>query len=246
MKIPPEPLDLLLTELKLSRVDLLSWGASWARAAPTVTLVPAFGLRAVPAPTRVALGLALGLAVAPALRPALDLSLTPAAMLALELVKGLPIAVGAALALWVALMAGGLIDNLRGAREAADLPHVEPGSTTTGALLAMLSAIAFLQSGGASRVAARVGDPGLQVTGTLARISISLTGSVELAVAVAAPLVVVSLLVETGSALIARAASPAYLQPLLAPLRSLVILGAVALLLDRISELLLFYAASAP
>ena len=33
-------------------VDLGAWGLAWARVAPAVGIVPAFGLRALPAPVR--------------------------------------------------------------------------------------------------------------------------------------------------------------------------------------------------
>jgi hypothetical protein len=47
---------------------------------------------------------------------------------------------------------------------------------------------------------------------------------------------VVALVVEGASALLARAASPAFLLPTLAPLRTLALLGATALLLERLVE----------
>ena len=51
-------------------------------------------------------------------------------------------------------MAGSLIDNLRGARETSELPTLEEPTPPLGALLGLLTALAFLESGGASRVAA--------------------------------------------------------------------------------------------
>jgi hypothetical protein len=58
------------------------------------------------------------------------------------------------------------------------------------------------------------------------------------ALAIAAPVLAASIVVELASALIARAATPAFIQPLLAPLRSLVLLAVAALALDRMVELL--------
>ena len=55
---------------------------------------------------------------------------------------------------------------------------------------------------------------------------------------VATPLVMVTIVVEVANALMARAASPAFLMPTLAPLRTLAVLGATALVLDRIVEFL--------
>jgi hypothetical protein len=61
---------------------------------------------------------------------------------------------------------------------------------------------------------------------------------VQIAVAVAAPLLAASIVVEVAGALVARAASPAHLHALLAPARSLLLLSATALLLDRIAHVL--------
>lgn len=226
-----------LTALEL--IDLLR---SWARVAPVVLLVPAFGLRAVPAPTRVALGLALAVAATPvALTTASSAPL--AVQLTMEVLRGLPVALTAATALWVASMAGGLIDNLRGAQERVALPNVESGSTPVGALLSMLVALAFLKSGGPARVVAAVSESGPVDRALAAQIATTLARGVELAVAVAAPLLAVSIVIEVASALFARAASPAFVQPLLAPLRSFVVLAVIAVLLERIAELLVRQAA---
>jgi hypothetical protein len=54
----------------------------------------------------------------------------------------------------------------------------------------------------------------------------------------------VSVVVEVASALFARAAAPAFVQPLLAPLRSFVVLGVIAILLDRVTEFLVLRAAA--
>jgi hypothetical protein len=73
-----------------------------------------------------------------------------------------------------------------------------------------------------------------------------LTHAIEVAVAVAAPLVGASIVLELANALIARAASPAFILPLLAPIRSVALLAVAALLLDRMLELLAILAASTP
>ena len=127
--------------------DLRSWGLAWARVTPSVTLIPAFGLRAVPGPARVALALALGACIAPALAGR-AIEGPWAAQLLVEFLRGLPVAVGAATGLWLATMVGGLADNLRGSQLSSALPVVERGSTPSGTLLAMLVAVLFLQSGG--------------------------------------------------------------------------------------------------
>jgi flagellar biosynthesis protein FliR len=239
-------LETLLGALDRAGWDLGAWALAWARFAPTLALVPAFGLRALPAPVRIALGLALALTIAPALAPIAAQPRPFALSLIIEFSKGLPVALSAAALLWAATMTGGLIDDLRGARESAMMPSVEEGSTALGAMFAMLTAILFLESGGPARVAAALADPELSYASPLARAATNLASSVELAIAIAAPVVAAAIVVELASALIARAASPAFIQPLLAPLRSLVLLGVAAIALDRMLELLALGAARVP
>jgi type III secretory pathway component EscT len=242
----PGLLRTLTEALELGGVDLRAWGLAWARVAPTIALVPAFGLRAIPAPARIALGLALAAGIAPALTPLAASPMPWPALLMVEAAKGLPVALTAASALWVATMTGGVVDNLRGGRERANLPTVEQGATPMGVLFSMLVAIAFLESGGPARVAEALSAPGLQFHAPLAHAAIDLAHGIELAVAVAAPVLAASIVVEVGGALVARAASPAFIQPLLWPLRSVAILGVTAIVFTRIAELLALYAHSVP
>jgi len=65
------------------------------------------------------------------------------------------------------------------------------------------------------------------------------------AVALAAPLLVGAVLLELGSALVARSANPAYVAPMLAPLRSLGVLVVAWLVLDRVAELCVLLASRA-
>lgn len=230
-------LQFLTLLLGLDTLELGRWALAWARLTPLVVIVPAFGLRAVPGPMRVALALSLALAVAPTLRPALAAG-PWAVRVAAEFARGLPVAITAAVTLWIAVMAGGLIDNLRGSQEASSLPNVEPDTTPTGALLTLLVAIAFLQGGGAAQAAAAVARAESVSMGGLLNLVATLASGVGIAVAVATPLVMVAIVVEVANALLARAASPAFLMPTLAPLRTLAVLGATALVLDRIVEYL--------
>ncbi len=237
----PDDFARLLTEaLGIPTTQWELWARAWARATPVVVIVPAFGLRAVLAPIRIALALSLALVIAPGLDAAVPEGPWPA-VLAAEFLCGLPVALTAAVALWVATMSGGLVDNLRGGRETVQLPNVEMNSTPIGALLSMLVAIAFLQGGGATHVAAALASADAPTLGAAANLARLLAGGIELAVAVAAPVLAVSIIVEVASALIARAASPAFIQPMLAPLRSLALLGVVAVLLDRIAEFIVLH-----
>ena len=230
-------LDEIASTLSTAGVDLRALGLAWARVAPTVALVPAFGLRALPAPVRAVLGVALAVSIAPAVGAQATSSLAWPAALVVEVAKGLPVALVASIAIWAAVMAGGLIDDLRGARETVGLPHVEPSTGPTGALLALLTSIAFLESGGPARVVAVLARPDLEFSGPLRRAAFDLAGGIELAIVIAMPVLVAAVVVEVASALVARAASPAFIQPLLAPLRSLVLLAVVALVLERMLAL---------
>jgi len=226
--------------------EVRALGLAWARAAPTVALVPAFGLRAVPAAVRITLGLALAVAVAPALGPVASGGRPWAVELVIQAARGLPVAIGAAIVLWAVGMAGGLVDDLRGAREKSGLPTAEADATPTAALLGLLAALAFLESGGHIRVARALARPALDFYEPMLRAAQNLAASVELAVAIAAPVVAAALVIEVASALIARAAHPAYMQPVLAPLRSVALLAVLAVVLDRVVGLVALSIAAAP
>lgn len=213
---------------------------------PAVTIIPAFGLAAVGAPIRIGLALALALSVLPALEPTLSHGLPWTVAFGVEFLRGVPLALETSAVLWAANMSGGLIDNLRGARETSELPILEEPAPPLAALLALLTGLAFLESGGASRVAAaliRVRPP---TASLFEGVAVELTRAIELSVAIAAPLAAVSIVFEVVAALIARAASPAHVQALIAPLRSLAVLGVAAVVIERLAALLATLAASVP
>ena len=230
----PSLLAAIERALELSAVDLQAWLLGWARAVPAVALVPAFGLRALPAPARAAMGLILALTVMPSLRPVVGQPEAWPWRLLIEVLNGLPVAITAATALWVASMVGGLVDNLRGAQERLALPNVEPDASPLGAMLGMLAAIFFLETGGPAHLAAALAEQGAVGTGSLVGSAKALVGGIEFTIAVAVPLVVTSLVVEVAALLVARAAQPAPFATVLAPVRSIVILGVLAILLDRV------------
>jgi type III secretory pathway component EscT len=246
--LPPEPslLAAISAVFAENGVDPRAWALGLARATPAVTLVPAFGLTAVPPQTRLVLGLGLGLCLAPALSG--QVSAEGGLLLALgrEALFGLPVALLASLSIYVAAMAGGLVDDLRGARESVTLPSLPEQLPPVAALFALLSSMAFLETGGAARVVSALSTPLLSARFTWPAVAQAFAGSIELAFAIAAPLVVASVLLETGSALVARAATPAFIGPVLAPLKSVVVLGVLALIFERIAELLVVLSRSAP
>src|SRR3970282_2456435 len=62
----PDYLDILAEISAGLELDLANLALAWARVAPSVLFIPAFGLSAVPGPTRAALGLSLAACIAPA------------------------------------------------------------------------------------------------------------------------------------------------------------------------------------
>lgn len=233
-----------------SGVDLSALGLAWARALPAVTLVPAFGLRALPAPVRAVLALALAAAVFPALAPVASAASAgpgvPWPLLALEqVVRGVPVAVAAAVPLWAATMAGGVVDALRGAQESVSLATVEGRATPLGAPLALLAGALFLAGGGPSRIALALATRDLPAHPVLLAVHDLLAG-VVLAVMIAGPLLAAAVVLEIAAALVARASAPAQVHALLAPLRALGVLAVAALVLDRLAAVLGAAVARAP
>ena len=217
--------------------DLAAWGLGVARLLPVVTILPAFGLSAVAVPVRFALGVALAITVLPAATPFSPAEGGYAVAFGLEVLRGVPLALSSSAILWAATMAGGLVDNLRGARETAALPVFEEPGAPLGALLALLAGLAFLESGGAARVALASATLPATSASLFRAAAFDLTRAIEIALAVAAPLAAVSIVVELAAALVSRAAAPAQIGALIAPLGSVVLLGVAALLVERMSAL---------
>lgn len=222
-----------------SPAEIQAIGLAWARVFPTVTLVPAFGLRALPASARGVLALAIAAAIFPSVQPVLATRAgVPWVLLALEQVLvGLPIALAAAVPLWAATMAGGLLDTLRGAQDGVGSPVVEGRAGSFGILLSLFASAAFLATGGPARVASALAA----FTPTehpLLAAAHDLTTGITLAVTIGGPLLAAAVVLEIAFALVARAASPAQIHALLAPVRALGLLAIVAIVLERIGALL--------
>jgi flagellar biosynthetic protein FliR len=229
-------------------VDLARLGLAWARAMPAIAIVPAFGLRALPAPARAVMALALAACVLPTVAPlasaAALIPSRPWIVLAFgEVLRGLPVAIAAAVPLWAATMAGGVADALRGSQDTSTAPTVEGAASPLGIPLSLLACALFLHTGGPARVAAALSfDPRVSVAThallTPLIVAGDLTQGVSLAAALGAPLLVAAVVIEVAAALIARAASPAQVHALLAPLRALGTLTILAIVLDRLSAAL--------
>jgi len=229
-----------------SGVDLGALGLAWARAMPAVVLVPAFGLRALPLPARAVMGLAFAASIFPCLTPLAASTSQPWVLLALgEVARGLPVALAAAVPLWAATMAGGVADALRGSQETPSVPTVEGPATPLGVPLSLLACAIFLATGGPARVVQALALHPVGAHPLLAAAD-DLVGGIALAVALGGPLLAAAVVVEIAAALIARAASPAQVHALLAPLRALGTLAVMAVVLERLATALARAVEAAP
>lgn len=233
MVAPPDLAALWLLELDRQGVDATRFLLAFARVLPSALLIPAFGLAPLATPIRVGFGLALAFSVAPALSGTLS-GPWPLAY-AGEFLRGLPVALAASAVLWASSISGALVDELRGSRSgvAGVAPEV---NTPLGTLISLLVAIGFLMLGGPERLVQTLASPSLPFTPEVA--ARDLVHGLTLAVSVAAPLAVVSIVVEVAVALAQRMAAPLQLESVLLPLRPVLVLAAFALLLDRMVELL--------
>jgi type III secretory pathway component EscT len=243
----------LTSALAHEGVDLPALGLAWARVAPAVAIVPAFGLRAMPAPGRALLALAMAAAIAPAVGTSSGLAedhgawptlATFALRAVVEAARGLPVAIAAAVPLWAATMAGGVADALRGAQDAPGLPVVEGRATPIGVALSLLASAIFLATGGPARVAsALMGLPFVSPQAQApALVAVDdLVRGTTVAVALGAPLLAAAVIIEVAGALVARAASPAQIHAVLAPARALGVLAVLALVFDRLEAALAAY-----
>jgi flagellar biosynthesis protein FliR len=244
--MPAPELSPVLEALRaLFGADLAPWLRAWARVMPVLIVVPAFGAAAVPAAARAGLGVALAAAIAPSLEPSPESALPLGLSLLREAALGAPVAFGAAILVYTAVMAGGAVDDLRGARETTSLPVFEGQSSPHGALLGLLVIVAFLEFGGGARVVSaltRLETP----ASAWSAVAIRLSASIEVALAAAAPLAVAAIVLSVAEGLIARAAVPAHVTALLSPLRGVALLALFALLLERIVEVFALAAHSSP
>lgn len=232
----PDLLQLLLQELGRWGVDPESWLLAAARLLPATLLVPVFGLRALAFPARVLFAFILGASTLPLAASGQPLK-GPWLMAVLgELARGLPLAISAAGTIWAAAMAGNLLDEVRGAHHPGEFPVVDSSSGPFGVLLSLAASISFLELGGPARLADSLAATGSVNASQVWQAARGAVAGIQLAVLIAAPLLVLVIVVEVFHALVARVTSPGLWLPLLAPLRALVFLTIVALLLDRLVE----------
>lgn len=228
----------LVEVLEAGQLDLAAWALGWARVMPLVTLLPAFGGRLLPPVARAVLALALAFTLAPTIHPVAVIGNSWPLQLLNEALIGLPVALGASSLLWAASMAGGLIDELRGAGELSNVSMLEPSNPALGALFGLFAALGFLSLGGVSRTVEHLMAPAPGEQWLLRAVS-DLAGSVGIALSLAAPILGLVIIVEVASSLIARAASPAHIRVLLGPLRALAVLVGLSWSLDAMFRWLL-------
>lgn len=203
-----------------------------AKVMPVVLLVPALGLRALPWGARLGLAITLGFSVSPALARGSDLPFGIA--VALQALSGLPVALSAAVLLWAASMAGGLVDELRHSREVTSMPMMTEPASPTGVLFSLLAAIAFLLTGGAGRVVAALNRTPPNTHDMLTRVVQDLLGGVHVAMALCVPFLVAAVLFEVIAALVARAVTPSNLQSIWPSLKSVFVLVFLAIAFERV------------
>lgn len=226
--------------LETGGIDLAAWAVAWARVAPVIAIVPAFGLRALSTPVRAAAALLLAAVIIPAVRPLASGPFPFPVLLITELARGTVVAVAAAVPLWAATMAGGAADALRGSENVSTMPTVEDRATPLGTLFSLLAATLFLGLGGPARVVGLLASP-ILLEGGAARAARDIAAGIGVGLAIAAPFIAASIVLEIAGALVARAASPAYLHVFLAPIRSLALLTLTALLFERIATFMALF-----
>ena len=126
-------------------------------------------------------------------------------MALVEVARGLPVAIAAAVPLWAATMAGGVADALRGSRETPCVPAVEGSATPLGVPLSLLASAIFLATGGPARVVDALARRPVRGHPLLAAAD-DLVSGIGLAVALGGPLLAAAVVIEIAAALVARAA----------------------------------------
>ena len=233
----PALLESLGRALRDADVDAYGWVLAWARLTPSLLLVPALGLPGLPLPLRLVFAAVLGVVIAPTLLPsagAAPIAEPSWVLIASELARGVPVAVGVAVGIWGATMAGSLLDELMGS-SAGSRPPFDDGAPggPLGVLLALVAAIAFFELGGPARMLmALASAPPLGVA-DLRALALALARGIQLAVVLAGPLLALAPFLELLSGFTARAAFPPGQRAALGALRSVVLFGGAALLLDR-------------
>jgi type III secretory pathway component EscT len=153
-----------------------------------------------------------------------------------EALLGVPVAVGASVSLWAAVVAGAVGDAAAGTGRLVRRTTPFGGDAPPLSLLVGLAAsIAFLAGGGVTRLAARLAASASAGAGApLEAAVMDLATGVGVGASIGAPLLVVGMVVDLASAIVAREQPTA--RGTGATLRTLIVLVAAAVLLDRMAE----------
>lgn len=227
--------DSLARELARSGIDPIAWLLGAARLLPSVVLIPVFGLRALPLFGQILFALILAAAAAPAIQPFTAANEPWFLTLLTQALGGLPVAVGAAMTLWVASMAGNLLDELRGTAPSPSL-IADSEAGPLGILFTLGAGVMFLKLGGPARLAQALSVTAPLSEQTIRDVAVALARGIQIAILIAGPMLAVLPFFELVYGLFARAARPASVTAIFAPLRAIALLAIVALLLDRFME----------
>jgi hypothetical protein len=111
--------------------------------------------------------------------------------------------------------------------------------------MSLLASAIFLGGGGPARVVMALAlHPAPEHP--LAAAADDLVAGIDMAVAMGGPLLAAAVVIEVAAALVARAASPAQIHALLAPLRAMGTLAIMAIVLERIATALAIAVHAAP
>ena len=240
-------LDAILAETSASGQSLAALGIAWARVLPTAFLVPAFGFGFLPLSLRIAMGFGLAVSVAPAVSSTLVGAGAPWPMLLVgEVARGVPVAIVAATALFVATVAGGVTDAALGLRlRTLGAPFGRDGGPFA-VLLGLAAAILFLDGGGATRIAQQLLRAEIATAGPLANAVRDLAAGIDIGASIGAPLLVIAGVIEITIGLASREFGTLRFATIAPPLRALAVLVGAAVLFERMAEGIAVFGAARP
>ena len=217
-------------------VELVPLTLAFARVFPALVLLPIFAARLMPVSARAALSFALAILILPGVRLQDTLSHRLPVELGYQALLGLPPALSAAAFLWAAGMTGAVIDDVRG--QSQGQARILEQSTPVGTLTGLFAAVGFLQLGGVDRLAGALLDADRAVHTPFLRAAHNIVAGVDVALALAAPVLALVVVVDVAGGLVAKAAAPAHIQQLWTPVRAFLMLGALSLILNTILSVL--------
>lgn len=222
-----------MAQLVPQAAEIRAWLLGAARVMPSLVLIPAFGMPALPSQARLGLAVTLGIAVAPALSHSSPLPLGFA--VAAEMLRGLPVAINVTAALWAITMAGSLVDEFAALRIEAQLPIGPAAASPTSTLFTLIAAVGFLHTDGTARLVEALSRKVELPAHLLQGVVTNLISTVQIATSIAAPFIAASIGITVVSSWVSRSLNASSLQSLWSPLRALLLMLLLAALLDRVA-----------